>query len=146
MNVFLVHHAEAVPPGVDAQRPLTARGLEQASWLAAEAKRLGVAPATIWHSGKLRARQTGEAMLLGCVPFARFQMVRGLAPEDSVEWIADALEAEDEDVMLVGHMPHLPALVLRLCASAEMFPLHGLVWLTRTGPRRYEQRLQLQPP
>jgi phosphohistidine phosphatase len=129
MNVYLVHHAEAVSPLVDASRPLTSRGRLQAEWLAKEAKNAGVHPAAIWHSGKLRARQTAEAFLVACNPFASFRMVRGLLPDDPVMWVADALELEDADVMVVGHMPHLPALAARLLPSSELFPLHGLVWM-----------------
>lgn len=86
MNVFLVHHADAVGH-LDPQRPLSAVGRAQADWVAAEAHRKGVKPAVIWHSGKLRARQTGEAFLLACNPFATFKMVRGLSPDDPVAWI-----------------------------------------------------------
>jgi phosphohistidine phosphatase len=146
MNVYLVHHADAVNPAVDAERPLSARGREQAAWVAAEAKRAGIRPTVIWHSGKLRARQTGEALLLACNPFARFQMVRGLLPDDRSDIIADAVEAEDQDVMVVGHMPHLPALAVRLAADAEPFPLHGLIWFTRIGERQYQEVRRLQPP
>lgn len=137
MTVFLVHHADAVGPDVDSQRPLSERGREHATNLSREARRLGIAPAAIWHSGKLRARQTGEAFLLECCPFATFRMVRGLAPGDGVEWIADAIEAEDNDVMVVGHMPHLPELARRLSPEGDPFPLHGLVGFERIGERRY---------
>lgn len=145
MNVYLVHHAEAVGPHVDASRPLSARGRAQAEWLAKEAKKAGVNPSAIWHSGKLRARQTAEAFLVACNPFASFRMVRGLGPDDPVAWVADALELEDMDVMVVGHMPHLPTLTSRLVLSAELFPLHGLVWLERTLERSYVEKLRLQP-
>lgn len=146
MNVFLVHHADAVSPAVDAERPLSALGRHQAAFLATAAKDAGISPAVIWHSGKLRARQTGEALLVACNPFARFQMVRGLSPDDRPDIVADALEAEDQDVMVVGHMPHLPALAVRLSAGADPFPLHGLIWLRRIGARRYEEVRRLQPP
>jgi phosphohistidine phosphatase len=145
MNLFLVHHADALDPHVDPQRPLSTLGMGQATWLAAEAHAAGVAPALIWHSGKLRSRQTAEAFLRACNPFASFKMVRGLAPDDSLVWICDAIEAEDQDVMVVGHMPHLPALATRLSSVAEVFPLHGIVWLERVGARRYDERWRLAP-
>ena len=145
MNVFLVHHADAVGPHLDPQRPLSAVGRAQADWVAAEAKRKGVKPAVIWHSGKLRARQTGEAFLLACNPFAAFKMVRGLSPDDPVAWILDAIEAEDQDVMVVGHRPHLPALAARLSGDGALFPLHGIIWLERIGAREYVERWRLAP-
>ena len=146
MHVYLVHHAEAVGPDVDAMRPLSAAGRSQATWLSAEAARLGVKPAFIWHSGKLRARQTAEAFLVACNPFATLRMMRGLSPGDPAGIIADAIEGEDLDVMLVGHQPHLPALLEMLTGTALGVPAHGLVALERTDERRYvETRRIVQP-
>lgn len=146
MHVFLVHHADAVGPHVDPQRPLSEMGHMQASALSRTAHDAGVKPSIIWHSGKLRTRQTGEAFLTACNPFAAFKMVRGLAPDDPVDWIADAIEAEDQDVMVVGHMPHLGVLAIRLAQSAGPFPLHGLICLERLGERHYVERWRAEPP
>jgi phosphohistidine phosphatase len=133
MRVCLVHHAEAVAPSVDPQRPLSTAGQRQATELAARVHALGFAPAAIWHSGKLRSRQTAEAFLR-VYPFAAFQMVRGLRPDDPPVWLRDELNAETRDVLLVGHMPHLPGLMRELVpgslASGE-FPLHGAIVFDR---------------
>jgi phosphohistidine phosphatase len=131
MLLALVHHADAVGPGVDPQRPLSSPGLEQAERLAGRAKAAQFSPAAIWHSGKLRARQTGEAFLRACNPFAEFRMVRGLHPDDSPEIIRDAIGGENQDLLVVGHMPHIPALLQLLVPGAAQFPAHGLVMLDR---------------
>ena len=131
--VYLVHHAEAVEPDVDPQRPLTAAGREHAERLAEEAARRQVKPAVIWHSGKLRARQTAEAFRRLCNPLAEFSAVRGLQPTDPVEWIRERLLGENRDVMLVGHMPHLPRLYESLIREPSSFPMHGLVAIEWDG-------------
>ena len=128
MQVVLVHHAEAVGPDVDPQRPLTARGHRQAEALVDRAKSAGVAPAAIWHSGKLRARQTGEPFLR-LNPFAEFKMMRGLRPDDPPGMARDLLSHETRPVLIVGHMPQLPALLRLLTGDAGGFPLHGMVAL-----------------
>ena len=125
MRVFLVHHADAVGPAVDSQRPLSSLGRQQAEALAAKLGAAGCVPAAIWHSGKLRARETAEAMLRVCNPFAEFKMVRGLRPDDPPEWMHDVLKAETRDVMLVGHMPSLPAIAAALSPGTTRLPLHG---------------------
>lgn len=125
MKVLLVHHADAVSPAVDPQRPLSAIGCDQAERMAAEARARGYAPAAIWHSGKLRARQTAEPFLT-LNPFAAFTMVRGLLPDDPPEIMCHRLLAETRDVILVGHLPNMPALA-HLLAGVEDFPLHGIV-------------------
>ena len=139
MQLFLVHHAEAVGPSVDPQRPLSSAGHAHAGALAASARDAGVKPDAIWHSGKLRARQTAEAFWRACNPFASLKMVRGLRPEDSAVWVRDLLLVEEQDVLLVGHMPNLPAL-LELLTGESRFPLHGLVWLEREDGAAFSER------
>lgn len=137
MTLYLAHHADAVGPEVEPQRPLSAAGRMHADRIARDAKQRGVNPAVIWHSGKLRARQTAEAYRRACNPLAEFSAIRGLQPADPPEWIRDRLIGESRDVMLVGHMPSLPG-ILRLLTgnpSAE-FPQHGLVAL-RKVPERF---------
>jgi phosphohistidine phosphatase len=129
MKVCLVHHADAVWPHVDPQRPLSERGHARADWLAEQVRAAGFAPAAIWHSGKLRARQTAEPFYRRCNPFADFKMVRGLNPDDPPSWMRDTLLAETRDVLLVGHMPHIAALLRELAPTSAEFPLHGLVAL-----------------
>ena len=132
MKIFLVHHADAVGPAVDSQRPLSSLGRQQAEALAAKLGGAGCVPAVIWHSGKLRARETAEAMLRVCNPFAEFKMVRGLRPDDPPEWMRDVLKAETRDVMLVGHMPSLPAIAAALSPGTTQLPLHGALIVERS--------------
>ena len=106
--IYLVHHADALPPEADPQRPLSGVGRASADLLAKDAAARGIKPVAIWHSGKLRARQTAEAFLRACNPLAEFSAIRGLQPGDPPEWIRDLVAGETREVMLVGHMPHLP--------------------------------------
>jgi phosphohistidine phosphatase SixA len=92
-----------------------------------------VAPAAIWHSGKLRSRQTAEAFLHACAPFAEFKMIRGLRPDDPPEWLRDELNAESRDVLLVGHMPHIERLAGLLSGGLVSVPLNGLVGFERSA-------------
>jgi phosphohistidine phosphatase len=138
--IFLVHHGDAVGPEVDAMRPLSERGRTAVLLAADEAARRGVKPEAIWHSGKLRARQTAEVFWKVCNPFATFGAERGLQPADPPEWIRDRLIGETRVLMLVGHMPHLERL-LRLMTgldestAANAFPLHGVTALEPDGDR-----------
>ena len=140
-----MHHADAVSPAVDPQRPLSTAGLAQADDVAARAKAAGAMPAEIWHSGKLRARQTAEAFLRACNPFAAFRMTRGLLPDDPPEMIAIVLDAETRDVMVVGHMPHMAALAARLAGANANFPLHGAMCFERTGDGAWKELWRLAP-
>ncbi len=129
--IYLVHHADAVPPSVDAQRPLSGLGRAHADLLASRAADRGVKPDVIWHSGKLRARQTAEAFWRACNPLAELSAIRGMQPADPPSWIRDQVVRETRAVMLVGHMPHLARLFTLLVTGGEdpliEFPAHGLI-------------------
>jgi phosphohistidine phosphatase len=144
--LYLVHHGDAVGPEVDPARPLSKRGRVEADMLAENAAERGVKPAVIWHSGKLRAKQTAEAFWRRCNPLSTCAAARGLQPTDPASWIVDTLSAQIlapgeparqprvGGVMLVGHFPHMPRLLALLltrnpAAAPADFPMHGLVAL-----------------
>ena len=136
--LYLVHHGDAVGSDVDPMRPLSDRGRMHVERLAKLAAEAGAKPEIIWHSGKLRARQTAEVFWRDCNALATFAATHGLQPTDPTSWIVDAITGETRDVMLVGHFPHLPRL-LGVClegradAGPAEFPLHGVVALDREG-------------
>jgi phosphohistidine phosphatase len=144
MWLYLVHHGEAVASEVDARRPLSAEGMRAVEQLAEDAAARGVKPAIIWHSGKLRARQTAEAFWRACNPFAEFIAVRGLQPGDVPQMLRDSLLGETRDVMAVGHMPNL-ARVLSFLTTGEdaadaAFPPHGLIALDGGAEGKTDER------
>jgi phosphohistidine phosphatase len=131
VHLFLVHHAEAVGPEIDARRPLSSAGREAVGRLAAETAARGARPVVVWHSGKLRAKETAEAFWRACNALADLAATRDLQPDDPPEWIRDRLRAEPRDVLIAGHFPHLPRLLALLVGGREdaSFPPHGIVAL-----------------
>ena len=134
MVVYLVHHGDAVGSDVDPRRPLSEQGRERVVRLAAEAAARGAHPAVVWHSGKLRARQTAEAFWSACNALAAFSATRDLQPDDPPEWIRDRLRGEARDILIAGHYPHLPRLLTLMVPApdgvgARIFPQHGVVAL-----------------
>ena len=129
MRLWLVHHGDAVGPEVDPRRPLSLRGREEIERLAADAAARGVKPAVIWHSGKLRAKETAEAFWRACNPFAEFSATRDLQPDDQPEWMRDRLRGESRDILIAGHYPHLPRLLTLLAKDGPPLPQNGVVAL-----------------
>jgi phosphohistidine phosphatase SixA len=56
-------------------------------------------------------------------------MVRGLGPGDPPATMVLAIQSESRNLALVGHWPHLPALLAALCPSSAPMPQHGVVAL-----------------
>ena len=129
MKLYLVHHAEALPHEDDSRRPLSPRGEVQAEHGAAEAAAHGARPAVVWHSGKLRARQTAMAFWRACNALAEFSATPDLQPTDPPSRMRDRVRGEARDVLIAGHFPHLPRLLSLLRNVDASFPQHGVVAL-----------------
>jgi phosphohistidine phosphatase len=129
VRLVLVHHGDAVGPDVDPQRPLSARGRQDVERLAADAAARGVKPDIIWHSGKLRAKQTAEAFWRACNPFAEFSATRDLQPGDPPDWMRERLRGETRNILIAGHYPHFPGLLAALVGGSRTFPMNGVVAL-----------------
>jgi phosphohistidine phosphatase len=132
VQLFLVHHGLAVGPEIDPRRPLSPEGAAAVELLASDAARRGVKPAVVWHSGKLRAKQTAEAFWRACNALAQFSATRDLQPDDPPQWMRDRLRAEPRDLLIAGHFPHLPRLLALLLNDSDAtvdFPQHGIVAL-----------------
>ena len=134
LHLYLVHHGDAVGPDVDLRRPLSEAGNADTERLAFETAARGAKPAVVWHSGKLRAKQTAELFWRACNPLAELSSTRDLQPDDSPTWMRDRLRFEARDILLVGHFHHLPRLLAVLTDKGEggsaPFPLHGVVALS----------------
>lgn len=147
MLLFLVHHGDAVGPDVDARRPLSAEGKAEVERLAAQAASLGAKPTVVWHSGKLRAKQTAEAFWRACNALAEFSATRDLQPDDPPQWLRDRLRLETRDILIAGHFPYLPRLLALLITGGEagvVFPQHGVVALeTQDEGQTWQERWRL---
>ena len=145
--LYLVHHGDAVGPDVDPRRPLSDAGRASVERLAAAAAIRGAKPSVVWHSGKLRARQTAEVFWRACNALAQFSATRDLQPDDPPQWMRDRLIGESRDLLIAGHFPHLPRLLGTLLTGepnrAEKFPIHGAVALTSEDGMRWTELWRL---
>jgi phosphohistidine phosphatase len=120
MYFYLVRHGEAQSELEDALRPLSAEGKRGVKRVTAYLSRLGTRPEEINCSEKLRARETAEIIAKGLSIADRVKAIKGLAPNDDVNPVADLLCAEEKSLMLVGHLPFLSRLLsLLLIADSE---------------------------
>lgn len=134
MRLYLMQHGKAKPKEVDPERGLTEEGAEEVERIVDFLERAGVKVERIYHSGKKRAEQTAE--IVGKHLKVKVEMADGLEPLADIDVWAEKLEKLDEDIMLVGHLPHLSKLTNYLLTGnpdldAVAFIFGGVVCLER---------------
>jgi len=110
MFLYLVQHAEAKREEEDPARDLSGKGSIDIENVAHHLKRLKVQVRQIFHSGKTRAKSTAVVLARHIKPAAGVSEAPGLAPLDDPGIWAGRIAHIDEDIMLVGHLPHLSGL------------------------------------
>ena len=115
MNVYLVQHGKAKAKEDDPERPLTDDGMEEVRKIAGFiGKKSGNQPDSVYHSGKTRALETAQMMADSFSPSSEVIEVDGLKPLDDPSVWADRIEKIDDEIMLVGHLPHMSKLAALL--------------------------------
>jgi len=115
MVIYLVQHAEAKSREEDAERGLSEKGFQDIQRVATFLQdRIGAD--RILYSTKKRARQTAE-ILADTLNIEYVEEAPDLDPmADPGVWSA-RLASMTEDVMLVGHLPHMERLASLLLAG-----------------------------
>ncbi len=143
MAVFLVQHAESKSKAEDPERSLTEEGLENINKISSYARQhINIGVDKIFHSGKLRAQQTAEVLAGYLKP------AEGVSETDSLEPMADPtiwakrISQIQNDIMLVGHLPHLGRLTSVLLGADETknvvnFQNAGMVKLSRDADNNW---------
>lgn len=119
MRLYLVQHGEAKREEEDPSRPLTEKGKAEIEEVAKFLAEAGVKVEKILHSGKLRASQTAEILGHYLKPSGGIEVADGLEPMADPRIWAERLEKLDEDLMIVGHLPHLKKLMSLLLARRD---------------------------
>ena len=119
MNLYLVRHGDAVSDLRDPARPLSERGRAELQTLA-QCLAPQLDNADIVHSGKTRAEQSAQILQTVALPNASLAVREGLNPNDDVESLAQSLEHEHGDLVVVGHLPYVSRLTsLLVCGDPD---------------------------
>jgi phosphohistidine phosphatase len=142
MLLYLVQHAEAKSEAEDPKRDLTEKGKLDIEAVAHHLKRLHVQVSQIFHSGKTRAKSTATILGNHLQPSGGISEAPGLAPLDDPEIWAERIAKTDEDIMLVGHLPHLGRLAALLMSGDKArqvinFQMGGAVRLQLMGANQW---------
>jgi phosphohistidine phosphatase len=124
MRVYLVRHGKAKPVEEDPRCGLSAAGQDEVTRVAEFLAEQRIIFSLILHSGKTRAEETAH-IFAGCIrSTAGPSHTSGLAPEDDPAATANFLRVYTDDVLIVGHLPHLERLAsLLLTGSPDRHPV-----------------------
>ncbi|HEY6931103.1 MAG TPA: phosphohistidine phosphatase SixA [Thermoanaerobaculia bacterium] len=124
MDLWLLRHAAAedrAASGRDEDRELTPEGVKRAKAVARGLAALEPKIKLVIASPYRRARQTAEPAVEALGLSRKLRESRALEPDRDPEEILAEVTAEDaEAVLLVGHMPHLGALLGHLVTGGRI--------------------------
>jgi phosphohistidine phosphatase len=136
MHVYLVQHGKAKSADEDPNRGLSEEGRAEVTRMAEFFCDLRIPIALIQHSGKLRAEETAH-IFATCIRTGSGPIhTDGLSPNDDPSMTANFLDVYTDDILIVGHLPHLERLTsLLLTGNPDRRPVQfrngGIVHLEK---------------
>lgn len=148
VKVYVVRHGEAMNSDSDSERPLSEYGRDEIQRIADFMKSRAVSVDAIWHSTKVRARQTAE--ILQETIGGTLEERRGLSPNDTADLVAAELDQSPEmELCIVSHLPfvsHLASeLVAGSTAAAWNFSTGAVLCLEREATGRWWAKWFISP-
>lgn len=139
MHLYLVQHAEAKPKEEDPERHLSERGLKTAQKVASYlVDTIDIQLHSILHSEKARALETAQVFGEKLSPFRGLEEAKELSPNSTPwGWVENLAQIEN-NIMIVGHLPHLQRLSsILLCQDEHKqiieFEMGCVICLSRDG-------------
>jgi len=151
MKLYLMQHGRPVAKEENPERPLTSQGIDDVKKMAEFLEKYGVRVSRVLHSGKTRAKQTAEIIISRLNPGEEPIEQQGLSPMDDAKNIFEQInKVDEEDMMIVGHQPHLGRLISLLIVGSESvsvvaFQQGGVVCLSRDNDRHWSISWMLVP-
>ncbi len=150
MLLYLVQHAEAVSKEEDAACSLSEKGIQDIRKVAKHIAGLNIKVSQILHSNKIRAFQTALVLADYIKVEDKISETDGLAPLDDPQIWFERISNINEDIMLVGHLPHLSILSsLILTGDNDKnvidFKMGGVVCLKKSEDGKWSVEWKITP-
>jgi len=130
MYVYLVQHGKSKSEEKDPKKSLTEEGAVEAELVAIQLVEREIQIGQIVHSGKTRAEQTAAIFAEFLKPAAGVKVLKGIGGADNPTIAKQFIEKCTDNVMLVGHLPHLQKLAVLLTGQDVEFQNAGVVCLS----------------
>lgn len=140
MRLYLVQHGEAKSEDIDSERSLTEKGIKNTEIMARFLYKNQIEIFKIYHSGKKRAYQT--ANIFSEILNVPSEKGEGLNPLDDINLWVEKVKNEENDIMIVSHLPFLEKLCSKiLCMNEELkivkFTYSGVICLERMDNKNF---------
>ncbi len=119
MKLYLLQHGESNPEDVDPSKNLSEKGKADLEKVSLFLQKNSVNIPQFWHSGKARAEQSARIIAAAMQPVPQITEQVGLQPNDSPLNLVPLILEEEDDLMMVGHMPNLSKLASFLLSNTE---------------------------
>jgi phosphohistidine phosphatase len=135
MILILVRHGQALNHDIDALRPLSKQGKEEATQAGLFINKLEKRPREVFHSELLRAKETATLMANELQNSPQLEEAIDLTPNSSImPWYNNLMAYSQDDVIaLVGHMPYMGIMASELSQRPIGFPTGGVVVMEGEG-------------
>jgi phosphohistidine phosphatase len=138
MRAYLVQHGKAKSVEEDPNRGLTEEARVEVGRMGEFLCGLRISVSLIQHSGKTRAEETAHILASSLRATAGPCHTDGLNPEDDPLIAANFLQVYTDDILIVGHLPHLEQLTsLLLTGNPDRRPVQfknaGVVCLEKSA-------------
>jgi len=122
MKLWLVRHGEAASEDTHPLRPLTDKGRADVLKVAHYLKSKNVRLDRVLYSTRIRARETARIIAEILEIRDRMNVWENLGPDDAYEPLVSRIEEmlrenETSSLMIVGHLPYVHSLAMRLLAA-----------------------------
>ena len=105
--LYLIQHAKAMSKEENKERPITDDGKTELKKTAAFLMKTAPLIEEIWHSTKLRSKETAQ-LLADILNFTgKIVEKQYLNPKDEVEVLESEISVSDKNIAVVGHLPYL---------------------------------------
>ena len=142
MKLYLMQHGQAMSQEENPERPLSEQGIKNVEKISIVLSRLepAIELSEIRHSRKRRAQETAEIVARSLKQQEKVIAIEGLHPNDDVRPVATLLQQEENDLLLVGHLPFVSRLASQLLSGNSepeliQFQQGGVVCLSRQEGR-----------
>ncbi len=147
MKLYLVQHGNQLSKDIDPEESLSNKGRSDCEKVALYVANEGIKVNAIFHSVKLRAKQTAEIFAKHLLSGGQTEEKEGLKPMDDVTVWVDQLH---DGLMLVGHLPFMQKISsLLLTGNAEKpiieFRQGGIVCLEKNEDGNWSMRFMITP-